>query len=104
MARQRECELQLEAEHLAQTAPRPKGKATHTIITEYDLPRKLAMPHDVVVDPRARLVLRLRRTVHRPADPKTGEVTEFPIPELKKDFRRARSISNSTRNKTFGCP
>ncbi len=32
------------------TLPRPKGKATRTIITEYDLPRKLAMPHDVVVD------------------------------------------------------
>ncbi len=30
--------------------PRPKGKATQTIVTEYDLPRKLAMPHDVVVD------------------------------------------------------
>src|SRR5262249_38138792 len=30
--------------------PRPKGKATKVIITEYDLPRKLAMPHDVVPD------------------------------------------------------
>ena len=32
------------------TLPRPKGKATRTIITEYDLPRPVAMPHDVVVD------------------------------------------------------
>ena len=31
------------------TAPRPKGKATKVIITEYDLPRKEAMPHDVVM-------------------------------------------------------
>ena len=32
------------------TLARPKGRATRTIITEYDLPRKLAMPHDVIVD------------------------------------------------------
>ena len=32
------------------TEPRPKGKATKVIITEYDLPRKEAMPHDVVLD------------------------------------------------------
>src|SRR5438105_8375445 len=30
--------------------PRPKGIATKVVITEYDLPRKEAMPHDVVVD------------------------------------------------------
>src|SRR5262245_50126212 len=32
------------------TLPRPKGRATRAIITEYDLPRPLAMPTDVVVD------------------------------------------------------
>ena len=31
------------------TEPRPKGNATKVIITEYDLPRKEAMPHDVIV-------------------------------------------------------
>ena len=69
------------------TLPRPKGKATHTIITEYDLPRKLAMPHDVVLDSEGlvwysdfgeQFIGRL--------NPKTGEVTEFPIPVLKKGF------------------
>ena len=30
--------------------PRPKGRATHVIVTEYDLPRQEAMPHDVIVD------------------------------------------------------
>ena len=33
------------------TLPRPNGKATKVVITEYDLPRKEALPHDVVVDP-----------------------------------------------------
>src|SRR5580700_6456981 len=30
--------------------PRPTGRATNVIITEYDLPRKEALPHDVIVD------------------------------------------------------
>ncbi len=69
------------------TLPRPKGKATHVIITEYDLPRKLAMPHDVVMDADGlvwysdfgdQFLGRL--------DPKTGKVAEFPIPVLKKGF------------------
>ena len=74
------------------TLPRPKGKATRTIITEYDLPRKLAMPHDVIVDGDGmvwysdfgdQFIGRL--------DPKTGKVTDFPIPELKKGFPRGTS-------------
>jgi virginiamycin B lyase len=69
------------------TLPRPKGRATRTIITEYDLPRKLAMPHDVVVDSDGiawysdfgeQFIGRI--------DPKTGKVTDFPIPELKKGW------------------
>src|SRR5215472_13186351 len=32
------------------TLPRPTGKATHVIITEYDLPRPTIEPHDVIVD------------------------------------------------------
>src|SRR5258708_39881327 len=31
------------------TLPRPKGKATRVVITEYDLPREFIQPHDVVV-------------------------------------------------------
>ena len=32
------------------THPRPTGAATHVIITEYDLPRALTEPHDVILD------------------------------------------------------
>ncbi len=32
------------------TLPRPKGRATHVVITEYDLPKADAVPHDVAVD------------------------------------------------------
>ena len=66
------------------TLPRPKGKATRVIITEYDLPRQFAMPHDAQIDARgmvwygdfgAQVLGRL--------DPKTGKATEFQIPETK---------------------
>ena len=30
--------------------PRPKGRSTRVVITEYDLPRETIQPHDVVVD------------------------------------------------------
>jgi streptogramin lyase len=32
------------------TLPRPAGRATRVVITEYDLPRKQIQPHDVVLD------------------------------------------------------
>src|SRR4030095_3821365 len=37
-------------EYPLKTFPRPKGKATRVIITEYDLPRPEAMPHDAAID------------------------------------------------------
>jgi virginiamycin B lyase len=33
-----------------QTFPRPKGRATKVVYTEYDLPRKTIQPHDVILD------------------------------------------------------
>jgi hypothetical protein len=66
------------------TDPRPRGKATRVIITEYDLPRSIAMPHDVQMDSRgmvwysdfgSQYVGRL--------DPETGKAIEYPIPVMK---------------------
>ena len=66
--------------------PRPHGRATRVIITEYDLPRKEALPHDVVVDPDghawysdfgAQFVGEL--------DPKTGKVTDYPLPVVREE-------------------
>ncbi len=68
-------------EYPLKTDARPKGKATKVIITEYDLPRKEAMPHDAVVDAQgtvwysdfgSQFVGRL--------DPKTGKVVEYVVP------------------------
>ena len=37
-------------EYPLKTLPSPKGRATRMVVTEYDLPRKVAMPHDVILD------------------------------------------------------
>ena len=42
-----------------QTLPRPKGRATHVVITEYDLPRKTIAPHDVRTDATAMSGIRI---------------------------------------------
>jgi streptogramin lyase len=69
------------------TLPRPKGKATQTIVTEYDLPRKLAMPHDVVVDGDGTVWYSdFGEQYIGKIDTKTGKVIDFAIPELKKGF------------------
>src|SRR5436309_1527821 len=37
-------------EYPLKTLPRPNGRSTKVIVTEYDLPRMDALPHDVIVD------------------------------------------------------
>ena len=67
--------------------PRPKGRSTRVVITEYDLPRETIQPHDVVVDADGiawyssfgeQFLGRL--------DPKTGKATEYPLPLHKPGF------------------
>jgi virginiamycin B lyase len=69
------------------TLPRPKGRATRVVITEYDLPRETIQPHDVVLDADGiawyssfgeQFLGRL--------DPKTGKATEYPVPMHKPGF------------------
>jgi streptogramin lyase len=66
------------------TLPRPKGVATKVIITEYDLPRKEAQPHDVIVDAQGRAWYSdFANQFAGVLDIKTGEAKDIPIPELK---------------------
>lgn len=69
------------------TLPRPSGAATRVIYTEYDLPRETISPHDVVVDADGIAWYSSfgEQNLGR-LDPKTGKVTEFPIPEHKPGF------------------
>jgi virginiamycin B lyase len=66
------------------TLPRPKGKATRVIITEYDLPRPETLPHDAAAD-SAGMIWYSDFGSHYLGmlDPKTGKATEYPIPITK---------------------
>ncbi|MCC6889335.1 MAG: carboxypeptidase regulatory-like domain-containing protein [Hyphomicrobiales bacterium] len=66
--------------------PRPKGRATRVIITEYDLPRKNAYPHDVVLTADGNAWYSdFGSQVVGELDPRTGQVTEYQVPVLRKD-------------------
>jgi streptogramin lyase len=69
------------------TLPRPSGAATRVIYTEYDLPRETISPHDVIIDGSGIVWYSSfgEQNLGR-LDPKTGKVTEFPIPEHKPGF------------------
>src|SRR5205085_3401810 len=61
------------------TLPRPSGKSTHMIVTEYDLPRKTIEPHDVIVDRDGQVWYSdFGQLFIGRMDPKTGKVTEYP--------------------------
>src|SRR4051794_33520736 len=64
--------------------PRPKGRATHVIYTEYDLPRKDAEPHDAMLGPDGNIWYSdFGALFIGSLDPKTGKVTDFPLPVMK---------------------
>jgi streptogramin lyase len=69
------------------TLPRPKGAATGVIVTEYDLPRKTIEPHDVVIDTDGSVWFSNfgEQTLGK-LDPKTGAVTEYPVPVIRPGF------------------
>ena len=67
--------------------PRPKGKATKVIYTEYDLLRPDSMPHDAVVDKDGMVwYTEFGRSFIGRLNPRTGEVKEWPVPPRKADF------------------
>jgi streptogramin lyase len=69
------------------TLPRPTGRATRVIVTEYDLPRDVIQPHDVVVD-RAGIAWysSFGEQYLGRLDPKTGKVTEYQVGLSKPGF------------------
>jgi virginiamycin B lyase len=66
------------------THPRPTGKATRVIYTEYDLPQKTRQPHDVIVDSEGfAWYASFGEQILGKIDPKTGKATEYQLPRLK---------------------
>jgi virginiamycin B lyase len=69
-----------------QTLPRPTGRATHVVITEYDLPRQTIAPHDVRADAQGQVwYSNFVENFLGELDPKTGANTDYPIPVRKPD-------------------
>jgi virginiamycin B lyase len=66
------------------TLPRPKGRATRVIYTEYDLPQRTRQPHDVIVDSRGfAWYASFGEQILGKLDPHTGAVAEYDVPLLK---------------------
>ncbi len=69
------------------TLPRPTGRATHVIVTEYQLPRETIEPHDVVVDKQGSVWYSdFGELFISKFDPKTLKLTEYPVKDLKPGF------------------
>jgi streptogramin lyase len=66
------------------THPRPTGRATKVIYTEYDLPQRTRQPHDVIVDSRGfAWYASFGEQILGKLDPRTGAVAEYDVPLLK---------------------
>jgi streptogramin lyase len=71
-------------EYPLKTLPRPKGKATRVIITEYDLPRPETLPHDAAADATGTIWYSdFGSHFLGMLDPKTAKAVEYPIPVTK---------------------
>jgi len=69
------------------TFPRPSGAATRVVYTEYDLPRKLIQPHDVVLDDKKQIWYSSfgEQKIGR-VDPQSGAVKEYDVAISKPEF------------------
>src|SRR5215831_4259121 len=69
------------------TLPRPQGRATRVVITEYDLPRKQIQPHDAIVDSDGMVwFTHFGEQFLGKLDPKSGRVFEYPLTEIKPGY------------------
>ncbi len=66
------------------TLPRPAGKATQVLYTEFELPQKTRQPHDVIVDSKGIVwYASFGEQILGALDPRTARVTEYQVPLLK---------------------
>src|SRR5262249_57119361 len=60
------------------TLPRPQGRGTRVVITEYDLPRKQSQPHDAIVDSDGMVwFTHFGEQFLGKLDPKSGHVSDY---------------------------
>jgi streptogramin lyase len=69
------------------TLPRPTGRGTKVLVTEYDLPRPTIEPHDVILDDKGMVwYSNFGEMFLGKLDPKTGAHSEYPLPVLKSGY------------------
>lgn len=92
-----------EWQYQLKTLPRPTGRATRVVVTEYRLPRPQIEPHDVVVDKQGiPWYTDFDELKFGRLDPKTGQVTEYPMPDLKQGYPQgALDLEKDPYNGTF---
>src|SRR5215472_8601944 len=84
------------------TLPRPKGRATRAIVTEYDMGRPTTEPHDVVVDKDGNVWYSdFGELFISKFDPKTLKLTEYPIKQFKPDAPEGNLSLEFDRNGTL---
>jgi virginiamycin B lyase len=68
------------------TLPRPTGRSTHAIVTEYDMGARTTEPHDILVDKDGMVWYSdFGQMFIGKFDPKTLKRTEYPIKKFKPD-------------------
>jgi virginiamycin B lyase len=67
------------------TLPRPTGRSTHAIVTEYTMPRAVIEPHDVLVRDGMVWYSDFGNQFISKFDPKTLKLTEYPVKKFKPD-------------------
>jgi virginiamycin B lyase len=66
------------------TLPRPSGRATRAVVTEYDMKRPTTQPHDVLLDKNGNVWYSdFGELFISKFDPKTLKLTEYPTKEFK---------------------
>jgi streptogramin lyase len=73
-------------QYALKTLPRPSGRSTHVIVTEYDVVRPTTEPHDVVLDKDGNVWYSdFGELFISKLDPKTLKLTEYPTKKFKPD-------------------
>jgi len=65
------------------TLPRPTGRSTHAIVTEYTMPRAVIEPHDVIVRDGMVWYSDFGNQFISKFDPATLKLTEYPVTKFK---------------------
>lgn len=74
------------------TMPRPRGRGTKVILTEYEVPRRESQPHDVAVDAKGMLWYNDHGNQYiGRLNPRTGEIKEWLVPGVAPEDAAGRS-------------